>query len=192
MHTTQLEEFKRNIDSYIRRFDKDTYDLDLYFQITTSNKLTEEQIKKILCWKLGGKLKYDKLRKRHRKLIHKAIEKFPEINDFKKGKISKSDFDEVLRYISPKGPIIRIFLLHICKPKEYALFDQHVFRAFYYFKTGEIDKGLVTDSKAKKFYFEYCLFFTDLCEEFKGKYKPKEIDSALMVYGKDLKPHHFV
>jgi hypothetical protein len=183
----ELDEFKRNISSYLEEFDEEKYDLNLYYHVINSPRLTKKQIKDILCWKLAGKKKYKQLSKRKRKLIDRTIKRLPDINNFKIGKISKSDFDKVLKHISPRGPIIRLFLLHICKPKKYELFDQHVFRAFYYFKTGEIDRGSVTFSKAKKYYSEYCSFFSQLCEELGDRYKPKQIDSALMVFGKKLK-----
>ena len=187
MSENQLDEFKRKIGSYVEQFDTKKYDLNLYHQVIGSKELTAEQIKSILCWKLRGKLKYEQLKKDHRKLIDRAIESLQDINNFKKGSIPISSFDETLKYISPKGPIIRRFLLHICKPQEYELFDQHVFRAFYYFKTGEMYTGSVTFSKAERYYSEYNLFFKKLCSELKDNYKPKEIDGALMVYGKELK-----
>lgn len=187
MSSNRLDEFKRKISSYSGCFDEKKYDLNLYYQVINSKEFTVKEIKDILCWKLAGKRKYEQLPKSHRKLINRAIEKLMDINNFKNGRLSESDFDKVAKYISPTGHIIRLFLFHISKPKEYALFDQHTFRAFYYFETGKIHKGSITFAKVRKYYDRYSSFFRELCEEFKGKHKPKDIDNALMAYGKELK-----
>jgi hypothetical protein len=187
-----LAKFKARIDYYKNQFDEQRYPLEIYYDVVNSPQLNENQLKDILCWKIRPLLKYQQLALRHKKLIDRAIGKIEYLNLFKLEQISNNDFDNIIYYISPHGVIVRLFILHICKPIEFPLFDQHVYRAFNCFQTNQIYHGIITNTIVKNDYLNYKIFFLELCKEFSLTHSPKEIDSALMMYGKKLKKQKLI
>jgi hypothetical protein len=186
MNKERLNKFKTKITEYLQDFDSGKYNLDTYFSVINSHSLTGKQLKDILCWKLAGKREYKQLSPNHQHLIDRAVEKLHEINIFKEGKIPFEDFKKTLKYISPKGPVIQLFICHICKPEEYPLFDRHVYRAFQYFDNGRIHRGALTKKIIDINYGAYSQFFDSLYSCYRRLYSRKDIDSALMVFGKKL------
>ncbi len=180
MDEKRLNEFKVRIGEYVERYNKNKkYNLNDYFRIINS-QITAEKLKTILPWKLIGTRK-------PRKLIERAVKKLHEINLFKNEKISEDVFNEILKEISPCGHVIRLFIKHICKPITFPLFDRHVYRAFNYIETGNIHKGGLNKKIIEDSYEGYKAFFNRCCNYSKDLRKRKDIDSALMVFGKDLK-----
>ena len=74
--------------------------------------------------------------------------------------------------------IWKIFALHILNPDEYPIFDQHVYRAMVYLKTGKIE-GIPKTSKEKqlKYIGEYLHFYNDEHEH----YEDRNLDKALFL-----------
>jgi hypothetical protein len=96
---------------------------------------------------------------------------------------SRSSFDDLYNFsgkIFRSGIIYSIFLFHICKPSEYPIFDQHVFRAFTFIAKKEIIK----DTKDIKNYWEYRDFV--FCIHRKCKISLRDIDKGLMAFGQFL------
>lgn len=83
--------------------------------------------------------------------------------------------------------IWKIFLLHITNPDEFPIFDQHVYRAFTFVKTGEITNvALNSNSQLYQIYKnEYKPWFNSLRKTF--NLDPKQMDEALFSFGKFLK-----
>ena len=187
MNTSAFSDFCKNIKTYIDDFDSKKYSLKLYFDIINAIEFSPQQIRDILKWKLSGNLDLHKLSKSKQELIKRAVNCYQTVNQFKKNKISETEFDDCLTYISPSGPVIPIFIKHICNPQKYALLDQHVYRSYCYLKNGKFYGGTITKSIVKNEYQNYCKFFYELKIQFKNEYSPKQIDGALMVYGKNLK-----
>lgn len=186
MINKRLEKFEIGLLEYLRQFDNEKYDLQVYFDAINSHQLISTKLRDILCWKLAGKRKYAQLSKKHQSLIKRAIEKVHDINLFKKSQMSLEDFQDTLKYISPNGPVIQLFICHICNPEKFPLFDRHVYRAFQYFKTGRIQQGSLNKKIIDSYYDSYSRFFNSLHARYRRLYSRKEIDSALMVFGKEL------
>jgi len=102
------------------------------------------------------------------------------IINFRDGKPS---FDELFNFsgkIFKNGIIYRIFLMHICRPTEYPIFDQHVFRAFIFLTTKNIPKELQTIEDYK----DYRDFVFKIHEQY--KISLRNIDKGLMAFGQFL------
>jgi hypothetical protein len=94
--------------------------------------------------------------------------------------------DQVARYLSHRQPgsaIWNIFYLHCLSPQEWPIFDQHVFRAMHYMKTGEI-REIPTTSKGK--YASYLTDYIPFWKSFESS-EARRIDMALFAHGKFLK-----
>ena len=86
--------------------------------------------------------------------------------------------------LNGKGMIWKIFTLHILNPDKYPIFDQHVYRAIVYLKTGvikEIPKS--NEEKQLKYISEYLHFYN----EEHARYKDRKLDKALFSFGQFLK-----
>lgn len=96
------------------------------------------------------------------------------------------DGDPAARYLNhtlPGNAIWNIFYLHCLSPQEWPIFDQHVFRAMHYMKTGDI-REIRNTNKAK-----YAVYQSDYIPFWKSFELPdiRRIDMALFAYGKFLK-----
>jgi hypothetical protein len=87
----------------------------------------------------------------------------------------------------PGGLIYQIFLMHICRPEEYPIFDQHVFRAFTFITKKEI----VDKPKNIQDYLGYKQYIFEIRKE--SGISLREIDKGLMAFGQFLaKPEKFL
>ena len=83
-----------------------------------------------------------------------------------------------------KGMIWKIFTLHILNPGKYPIFDQHVYRAMVYLKTGEIKEiPESNEEKQLKYIKEYLPFYNVEHEH----YDDRKLDKALFSFGQFLK-----
>ncbi len=84
------------------------------------------------------------------------------------------------------GSIWKIFLLHIIKPHEFPIYDQHVYRAYKYIEKNTIEEiSNVNRNKYQNYLNQYLVFFDEL--KLKAKEcESKEIDEALWAFGKIL------
>lgn len=163
-------------DIYASTLEREGY----YDNNIKKEKYTENDIKELYLWKNNGKLS---------NLKEGAVEDYlKNIEYINKSKQSKKAFDkEEFKNKFGDLSIWRIFLLHIMKPNEFPVFDQHVYRAYYFIKNREI-KEIPTSAKdfEKVYYFEYIPFFNELLiantlEEI------RTVDKALWAFGKNIK-----
>ncbi len=106
-------------------------------------------------------------------------------------KTLKNNFDltEFEKKFKPdkSSSIWTIFILHIMNPDKYPIFDQHVYRSFNFFQTGDIKE--LPSEKYKEIYRiykeEYSPWFNELKEEY--ELEPREIDKSLLSFGQVLK-----
>lgn len=132
-------------------------------------------------WKNGSRLSDRKTKS----FEEKILSKLEIINTFKKSQDFK--LDEFAREFKGVSAIWKSFLLHIIKPKEYPVFDQHVYRAYYYLKNSLIKELPQENIKKEKIYFEeYLAFFQQIQDGF----SLKETDEALWSFGKFLKSNY--
>lgn len=96
---------------------------------------------------------------------------------------SKPTFEELYifsRKIFKSGVVYQIFLMHICKPNEYPIFDQNVFRSFIFLTTGKIIK---TPQDIQE-YLDYKEFVFKINKKY--NIKLRYIDYALFAFGQFL------
>ncbi|MDO8500021.1 MAG: hypothetical protein Q7S66_05230 [bacterium] len=160
------------------QFYNDSQNLDekfYYPNISNEGLLKPDALDELWLWKMGQY--YFKIFQKQIKLIKEE-----------KGailKLRKSNFNhEVLYNFSkrffPSGLIYQIFLMHICKPEEYPIFDQHVFRAF----TFITKKEMAHKPKNIKDYWKYREFVFQIYKEY--KISLRDIDKGLMAFGQFL------
>lgn len=132
-------------------------------------------------WKNGSKLSDRK----KTSFEDKILSKLKIINLLK----ASSDFklDEFLGEFREVSVIWKIFLLHIIKPNQYPIFDQHVYRAFYFIKYSKTRELPGNNERKEEIYFnEYLPFF----KQIKGNNTIKKVDEALWSFGKFLKTNY--
>lgn len=136
---------------------------------------------KLFEWKNGTS---DKISDQKIVRVNEFISKREELKLLKKN-FSLEKFEELIE--PNKGSVIwKIFLLHIVQPERYPIYDQHVYRSFRFFKTGELDEISQSD---KKKYNTYKNEYVDWFNALKEKYdlNPREMDKSFFMYGRMLK-----
>lgn len=136
--------------------------------------LTKEAIEELFVWKNGTPLSGAK-----KKSVHENyISKLGQLKSLPKD----TPAEEVLKVFGG-GMIWKIFLLHLWQPEKYPIFDQHVYRAMVYMKTGKLVELKEEESeKQMKYLKEYLPFYKTL-----GTYPERKLDKALWMFGKFLK-----
>ena len=113
------------------------------------------------------------------------IQKLREFNRFRfLKKVNTEEFNKfwkVICGIVKTGLIWRVYLLHIARPDDYPIVDQHVLRAYHFLTFGEISEL----EQTLETYFSYREFFFKIARE-SGK-EPRLVDKALMAFGQYLK-----
>jgi hypothetical protein len=116
-------------------------------------------------------------------IIKKAKYVINDINKFKRGKIKDTKFEKILDKIT-KGIVIRVFIKHICKPEEYAIYDKWMYRAFIMDAERVLLDSKKVVAKAED-YNQFNKWFSKKCKAH-PTYTPKEVDGAYMMWGKYL------
>jgi len=171
-------DWQKFIEQYSKDYD-DSQDRDgkLYYPYISDEGFLKKDdfLKNLWQWKMQVHY-YNKNSKKALKLMEGKKEK---IRNFRKSKPSFDELCNFSREIFPTGLIYPIFLMHICKPEEYPIFDQHVFRAFTY-RTKNIivdkPKSIEDYQKYKEFVFQIKKYGFSL----------RSIDKSLMAYGQSL------
>ncbi len=112
--------------------------------------------------------------------VQKIKSRLSVINQLK-ADFSLVEFNSSFKDISP---IWQIFLLHLIRPTEYPIFDQHVFRA-HYFLNHQVIREISKNRKEIIDYYhhEYVPFFFKVS---KGIDEPRNVDQALVALGQFL------
>lgn len=136
--------------------------------------LTKEAIEELFIWKNGTSLS---ARKKESVVVN-YISRLDHLKSLPKD-LSPEQF---LQKEFAGGMIWKIFLLHLWQPAKYPIFDQHVYRAMIYMKTGKIRALSEDDSeKLSEYLKEYLPFYQSL-----GNYPNRKLDKALWMFGKFL------
>lgn len=167
------------------QFYNDSQNLDekLYCPyISDGGLLKEDSLDKLWLWKMGKY--YFTIFKKQIKLIEENKE---DIFKFRKSNSDQEILFNFSKRFFPAGLIYQIFLMHICKPEEYPIFDQHVFRAFTFITKKEI----VDKPQNIRDYWRYREFISQIYKEY--KISLRDIDKGLMAFGQFLKnPQKFL
>lgn len=173
----KLKEF---IEFWSRLYDKGKYPDSIYeANLNKNGKLQKDNIIPLLEWKNGQPLS-----KAKKKIAQKIIDNLQKFNNFRALKsVSQEDFEqfwEIVSSIVKTGLVWKVYLLHIARPNNYPIVDQHVLRAHHYLTTGKIAEP----SQTIQAYFSYKNFFFKIAKE--SCKEPREVDKALMTLGQYL------
>jgi hypothetical protein len=162
----QFQDLPRFMDHWSSKY---KYKSDEKYTDNIGSPLTEESLRQLFEWKNG----IEKIA--GRKLLSIAENYTTSFNG-----------DPVTRYLDHKqsgSAIWNIFYLHCLSPREWPIFDQHVFRAMRYMKTGKVEEIPGTSKRKYETYQqEYIPFFKAF-----GGMEQRKIDMALFAFGKFLK-----
>ena len=172
---------KLNLCEFIKfwsQFYNDSQNLDekfYYPYISNSGLLKDDALDQLWLWKMG---KYFlKICQKQIKLIKENKE---DILKFRKSNPNQEVLCNFSKRFFPTGLIYQIFLMHICRPEEYPIFDQYVFRTFMFItKKERVDKP-----KNIKDYLEYKEFIFHIHR--RCKISLRDIDKGLMAFGQFL------
>lgn len=152
-----------------------------YFGNINKISLDRDALLALFEWKNGSKLSNRKAKSFEDKIFLKLkiINSLKISTDFELKKFLE-EFKEV-------STIWKIFLLHIIKPAKYPIFDQHVYRAFYYIEHLKVrELSYDNKEKEKKYFEDYLPFF----KQIQGGHPIKKLDESLWSFGKFLKGNY--
>ena len=181
-------DFSEFVESWSKAYDK-TYEEQNYYKPLYKSSKGEEDIRALYIWKNGMmKLSRQKESCLRNKILNKN--KLSIINELSKS-FSEDSEKEFRKEFKNIPAIWKIFLMHIIKHDKYPMFDQYVYRSYWYIKYGLPEgKSLfeLNNREKENFYFEnYIKFFRKIEDEVRSKYTSKQIDEALWAFGKFLK-----
>jgi hypothetical protein len=174
-----------NIDDFIQKW-SEIYSYSnshLYSESISKHQFVDSDLENLFEWKNGMSLSGKK-----RKSFNEKIKiKLAEINDL------KVNWNQLYfnNYFESLSAIWKIFLMHIIRPAEKPIFDQHVYRAFKYIEGKNHNSELENTSSTKlKIYFEeYLPFYHNLKNTSNNNFSDKQLDDALWAFGKLLKEY---
>lgn len=156
---------------------------DLYYRSIYKEVFTKADIQNLYVWKNGMNLS----RPKQRTMDAKINSKLSIINDFKSSaSVNLERFKKEFKEVST---VWRIFLLHIIKPSEFPIYDQHIHRAYLFINNGNwrnISSLSIKDKAKEEFYFNRYLPFIE-ANEFEDL---KKLDEAFFAFGQFLKTNY--
>ena len=175
-----INDFPKFIDFWAQMYNIEADKKKKYDECIVKSKFDENDIQNLYIWKNGSKLSGAK----QKSLNEKIISKLAIINDFK----SNFDLDTFLKEFENVSFVWKIFLLHIIKPLEYPIYDQHIHRAYQFiFEKDWQSVSAQMNEKAKhEFYFQTYLPFVK-SETKKHELEIRNLDRGLFVFGGNLK-----
>lgn len=154
----------------------DRYPDKVYYDPYIKDLSQDNFLDKLWLWKMQVHY-HNKRNKRALKLIKENIET---IRNFRSSNPTFNILYDFSKKIFKSGVVYSVFLIHICKPQQYPIFDQHVFRSFIFLTTGKIIKM----PKNIKDYLRYKKFVLKIYKRY--KINLRDIDKALMAFGQFL------
>lgn len=167
----------RNFINFWKQFYDNRKHPDEKFYYPYINDLSKEDfLDKLWLWKMSFHL-FSKNNQRKLALMKEDKET---IRNFRKSNPSFNDLYNFSRKIFQTGVVYPVFLIHICKPNKYPIFDQNVFRAFIFITK----KKIVDLPKNIRDYLNYRKFVFEIHKKHKISFR--DIDKALMAFGQFL------
>jgi len=182
----KIVNMKEFIQFWQQYYSESTYpEKEYLYHLKKDGSLTPEDLLYLLEWKNAKPLSqkkqliYEKAKKNLDRLMkYRNLGRFKADHEFE----LYSLVSEIVR----TGLIWKIFLMHVARPDDFPLFDQHVYRSYYFLKNGEIiDRTLTEDDK--NLYQEYFSYVTKIRDD--TSLDLRTIDKALFAFGKFLKEH---
>ena len=149
-------------------------------------EITEENLRALFNWKHGQD--WEEAPSKKKLAFQKAIENLERLNEFKHfQRVTDAQVKGFLRFLSSitGDRIYKPFFFHICRPLEFALYDQHVYRGWQFLIHSEL-KEVPDDFEV---YQQYNGFFAehaqkiDTDEQWEAR---RRLDKDLMAFVKYL------
>jgi uncharacterized protein YuzE len=176
-----IEEF---VEFWIPHYRQTKYPEHQYRENVQVEHLKEENLKKLFEWKLGREV--ETTARSFRQAIDNARRRIGVLNDFKQHRLTAEEFLQFLSDEITTGRVYRPFFFHICRPFEFALYDQHTYRSWQFLTYSEI-RELPDDFEAYKQYNRFFLGQAqrlDAPDQWEAR---RRLDKALMAFGEFLK-----
>lgn len=153
---------------------------DLYIENIGNGLDSKGYFQKLFNWKNGRKLSDSK---------QKLIDGFWKKKSVLLSLRDNIDMDQFVAEFNPgkNACIWKLYLLHIVRPDEYPIYDQHVYRAYMFIETGQIQEISNKDEEKYDHYSESYMPWFESVRKQCLEYSVKHIDEALFAYGKALK-----
>jgi len=179
LEPTTATEFISDWSEFYREGNEE-YSEDRYEKHLNRNGcLTPENVQSLFRWKNNNTLSAKK-----QILVDKIKAEIPKLNDFRNlPKVTETDFDKFWSFtfsIIHSGIVYRVYLVHISRPDEYPLVDQHVLRAWNFLTTRLVENP----EQTLETYLKYKAFIMKLSKQTNKSWR--EIDKALMPFGQFL------
>jgi len=181
--SVKLCSLKEFISYWGQFYNENKYPDNIYKKnLMKEGEIQENNIVPLLEWKNGKRLS-----KRKKSIASNIIKNLQRFNQFRsKKEIKEEDFKKFWDFISnivKTGLVWRVFLLHIARPHDYPIVDQHVLRAYYFITH---DK-MIEPKRSLETYFSYRNFFFKIVKN--SSRDCREVDKALMAFGQFLKKY---
>jgi hypothetical protein len=173
------------VSFWARFYEESKYPDSIYkANLNEGKQLNQANIKPLLEWKNGRPLS-----KKKQEIAVKVINNLPRFNQFRLlTEVTQMEFEKFwmrLSKIVKTGLVWRVFLLHMARPEDYPIVDQHVLRAYHYLTRGKIAEP----EQTLQAYESYRTFFGELVE--KSGEEHRHVDKALMCFGQFLNSQFF-
>ncbi len=170
------------IDFWSKLYELSDKSLDekLYNPFISKPQFDEYDIQKLFEWKNGMELSPLK----QKSVDNKIKSKLERINFYKSD--NNWVLENFLEEFQNVSAVWKIFLLHITKPKRYAIYDQHVHRAYNFIH--ELEYKTISADSVKD--VDKLAFYRDTYLKFINKHNElnlKKMDEALVSFGQFLK-----
>jgi hypothetical protein len=168
-----------------KRYDEGEYkDLDYEKNLNRQGLLTKGNIQFLLEWKRGNRLP-----KQWQSIANRLMQAIDIMNKFRQlPKVSNEEFSDFWSFISTiieSGIVLKVFVLHISRPEDYPIVDQHVLRAWNFLTQKKVEDP----KKTLENYRKYRDSFLELTR--KSGMNMRSVDRALMAFGQFLNTQFF-
>jgi len=168
--------WKKFIRFWSKFYNNDKYQDKKFYYPYIRDLSKNDFLDELWLWKMQVHF-YNRTNKKALKSMRENIET---IRSFRGSNPTFNDLYKFSRKIFKSGVVYPAFLIHICKPNDYPIFDQHVFRAFTLLTT----KKIVDAPKDIQDYLSYRRFVFSILKKY--KIGLRDIDKALMAFGQFL------
>jgi hypothetical protein len=132
-------------------------------ELNAGGNLTDQNVTRILRWKMWRTYTHPKKNNGTANTkVTTVLGKIQILNQFRRGELNEDAFKQTAEQLIRTNSTMQIFLFHICRPWEYPIADQHVFRAFYL-----LERNLQEDTVTWETYKNgYIPFFQRIAEKY--------------------------
>jgi hypothetical protein len=171
-----------SIDEFIRHWKTlySYFDDNRYRQNISNTEFSQTNLEELFHWKNGMTLKGSG--GKEKSLNEKILNRIALINEYKR--LNTLDLEKFNSDFSNLSAVWRIFLLHILKPNQFPIYDQHIHRTYNFIHNLDWKSinNTISDKKKLDFYYNTYLPFVQTL----GVVDLKEMDEAFFAFGQFL------